>query len=75
MNLVDPLFPVGKTRLETVGVVGCAVIMSVATLEVCGCCAVLRAASSPSLPLAFSITCAGAQHQGFLLIWTAHSAV
>ena len=36
MNRVDPLFPVGKTRLETVGVVGCAVIMSVATLEVCG---------------------------------------
>eukprot|EP00891_Asterochloris_glomerata_P002818 jgi/Astpho2/2818/e_gw1.00050.161.1_t len=34
MNRVDPLFPVGKTRLETVGVVGCAVIMSVATLEV-----------------------------------------
>lgn len=30
----DPRFPVGKARLETIGVLGCACIMSVATVEV-----------------------------------------
>lgn len=31
---LDPRYPVGKTRLQTVGVIGCAVIMSIATLAV-----------------------------------------
>ncbi|KAK9824789.1 hypothetical protein WJX74_008956 [Apatococcus lobatus] len=30
----DVSFPVGKTRLEAIGVIGCAVIMSISTLEV-----------------------------------------
>lgn len=31
---VDPQYPVGKTRLQTVAVIACAVIMSFATLAV-----------------------------------------
>ena len=31
---VDPSYPVGKTRLQTVAVIACAVIMSIATLAV-----------------------------------------
>lgn len=31
---LDKRYPVGKTRLQTVGVIGCAVIMSIATLAV-----------------------------------------
>lgn len=31
---LDTRYPVGKTRLQTVGVIGCAVIMSIATLAV-----------------------------------------
>lgn len=34
MRSADPRFPVGRTRLETVGVVACAVIMTIATIEV-----------------------------------------
>lgn len=34
MRRADPRFPVGRTRLETVGVVACAVIMTLSTLEV-----------------------------------------
>ncbi|KAK9799415.1 hypothetical protein WJX73_005545 [Symbiochloris irregularis] len=34
MYRADPRFPVGRTRLETVGVVGCAVIMTLSTIEV-----------------------------------------
>ena len=30
----DPRFPIGRTRLETVGVVSCAVIMTLSTIEV-----------------------------------------
>ncbi|CAK0784774.1 hypothetical protein CVIRNUC_007978 [Coccomyxa viridis] len=34
MRSADPSYPVGRTRLETVGVVACAVIMTIATIEV-----------------------------------------
>ena len=34
MRSADPRYPVGRTRLETVGVVACAVIMTIATIEV-----------------------------------------
>lgn len=34
MRSADPRFPVGRTRLETVGVVACAIIMTIATIEV-----------------------------------------
>lgn len=34
MQTADPDFPVGKARLETLGVLGCAAIMSVAAYEV-----------------------------------------
>lgn len=34
VHKADPRFPIGRTRLETVGVVSCAVIMTLSTLEV-----------------------------------------
>ena len=34
MRNADPRFPIGQTRLETVGVVACAVIMTLSTIEV-----------------------------------------
>lgn len=34
VHRADPRFPIGRTRLETVGVVSCAVIMTLATIEV-----------------------------------------
>ena len=34
VHKADPRFPIGRTRLETVGVVSCAVIMTLATIEV-----------------------------------------
>ena len=34
MRSADPSYPVGRTRLEAVGVVACAVIMTIATIEV-----------------------------------------
>ena len=33
-HTADPRFPIGRTRLETAGVVGCAVIMTLSTIEV-----------------------------------------
>ena len=35
VHRADPRFPIGRTRLETVGVVSCAVIMTLATIEAC----------------------------------------
>ena len=34
VHKADPNFPIGRTRLETVGVVSCAVIMTLSTIEV-----------------------------------------
>lgn len=34
MRSANPRYPVGRTRLETVGVVACAIIMTIATIEV-----------------------------------------
>lgn len=34
MQKADPRFPVGKARLETIGVLVCAIIMSIASWEV-----------------------------------------
>ena len=34
MRRADPRFPIGRSRLEAVGVVACAVIMVLATIEV-----------------------------------------
>ena len=34
MRSADPRYPVGRSRLEAVGVVACAVIMTIATIEV-----------------------------------------
>ena len=33
-HTADPRLPIGRTRLETAGVVGCAVIMTLSTIEV-----------------------------------------
>jgi divalent metal cation (Fe/Co/Zn/Cd) transporter len=34
MRKEDPDFPIGKTRLETLGVIACAIIMGLASFEV-----------------------------------------
>ena len=63
MRSADPRYPVGRTRLETVGVVACAVIMTIATIEV-----IQSAAMDLADGFAKGLTCPSAGVMKFCLV-------